>query len=133
MTLRVFHRTTIGEARSIVEDGWTDSDWDLGLQDARTGEDVTLTGVWLSSTPLGEKEGLGGDALLEVTLDVGEEDLQSCELEGFLWNARFWIASAEFLNTHSRTRIFNVDPRSSWGYKVVTDSEDTGDDLASDR
>ena len=128
MTLKAFHRTTIGEARSIVEDGWTDAEWDLGLQDAKTGEELSLTGVWLASRPLGEEDGLGGDALLEVLLDVNEDELKSSELEGYLWNARFWMTSADFLNAHSKTRILNVDPRSSWGFNAITDSDDGPED-----
>lgn len=124
MTLKAFHRTTIGEARSIVEDGWTDAEWDLGLQDAKTGEELSLTGVWLASRPLGEEDGLSGDALLEVVLDVHEEELKSFELEGFLWNAHFWITTANFLNAHGKTRILNVDPRSSWGFNAITDPDD---------
>ncbi|MBI3983380.1 MAG: hypothetical protein HY337_10740 [Gemmatimonadetes bacterium] len=120
----LFHRTTIGEARSIVEDGFQDADWDFGLRDARTGEDVSITGVWLADRALGEEDGLKGDALLEVDLDVPEDELQSFELQGLLWNGRFWVAPAELVNKHATTRILNVDPRTSWGWRAVNDADE---------
>jgi hypothetical protein len=123
----LFHRTTIGEARSIVEDGFQDSNWDFGLRDAQTGEDVSITGVWLADRALGEEDGLKGDALVEVNLDVSEDELQSFELQGLLWNGRFWVAPAEFVNKHGTTRILNVDPRSSWGWHAVNDTDDGGE------
>ena len=119
----LFHRTNIGEARSIVEDGFQDADWDFGLKDARTGEDVSITGVWLADRALGEEDGLHGDALLEVILDVREDELDSFELQGLLWNGRFWVAPAELVNRHGKTRILNVNPRSSWGFHAINDEE----------
>jgi hypothetical protein len=119
----LFHRTNIGEARSIVQDGFQDADWDFGLKDARTGEEVSITGVWLADRALGEEDGLHGDALLEVNLDVAEDELGSFELHGLLWNGRFWVAPADFVNQHGKTRILNVNPRSSWGGKAVTDED----------
>ncbi|HWP35931.1 MAG TPA: hypothetical protein VNL18_00110 [Gemmatimonadales bacterium] len=123
----LFHRTTIGEARSIVEQGFRDSEWDFGLRDAKTGEDVSITGVWLADRALGEEDGLSGDALLEVDLDVADEELQSFELQGLLWNGRFWVAPADFVNKHGKTRILTVDPRSSWGWRAINDSGDAGE------
>jgi hypothetical protein len=61
MTVVLYHRTMIGEARGIVQRGFEDVDWDFGLQDARTGEDAVVTGVWLADRPLGEEEGIEGD------------------------------------------------------------------------
>ncbi|HEX9582323.1 MAG TPA: hypothetical protein VF970_14560 [Gemmatimonadales bacterium] len=119
----LFHRTNIGEARSIVEKGFQDADWDFGLKDARTGEDVSITGVWLADRALGEEDGLQGDALLEVNLDVAEDELGSFELQGLLWNGRFWVAPADLVNQHAKTRILNVNPRSSWGGKAINDEE----------
>ena len=120
----LFHRTTIGEARTIVQDGFQDSDWDFGLKDANTGEDVSITGVWMADRALGEEDGLKGDALLEITLDVAEDELQSWELQGLLWNGRFWVAPADWVNRHATTRIFKVDARSSWGWHAITDPDD---------
>ncbi|GBD32414.1 hypothetical protein HRbin33_01379 [bacterium HR33] len=126
MAITLFHRTTIGEARSIVSQGWVDRTWDLGLQDVHTGEDLALTGVWLCSRPLDTEDDdvLHGDALLEVTVDADEEELRPFELEGFFHDARFWVVSADFLNARSRTRIARVDPRSSWGYRAWPRGQD---------
>ena len=116
--IRLFHRTSIAEARSILKDGFADAEWDFGLRDAHTGEPASAVGVWLSDRPLGEQEGLTGDALLEVTLELSEDELKPYELEGMLWNARFWVAPAPLINTHGKARIAGVDPRTSWDYEV---------------
>ncbi len=119
----LYHRTSIGEARAIVQRGFQDIEWDFGIQDARTGEDTVLTGVWLADRPLGAEEGIAGDAVLEVTVTLTPEQLKPYELEGLLWDAKLWVASAELLNQHATTRILEVDPRSSWFYEAVDDEE----------
>ncbi|MBI2537336.1 MAG: hypothetical protein HYW06_10340, partial [Gemmatimonadetes bacterium] len=58
-----------------------------------------------------------------VTVDLPEEQLQSYELAGMLWNARLWVVPADALNLHSQTRMVRVDPRSSWGFNRVTDDD----------
>lgn len=118
MTLTLYHRTSIVEAREIVESGFRDLEWEFGLQDARTGEERVATGIWLADRPLGENEGLAGDALLEVSLDATDEELSPFELEGMLWDARFWVVPADFLNARGHTRISEVDPRSSWFHEA---------------
>lgn len=114
MSMILYHRTSVGEARAIMKRGFADTDWDFGVVDARSGEDVTVSGVWLSDRPLGRDDGVAGDALLEVTLDLEPEDLERFELEGLMWNARLWVASADLVNRNGRARITRVDPRSSW-------------------
>ena len=114
MSITLYHRTSIGEARQIVERGFRDVEWDFGLDDPDADDGNVATGVWLADRPLGRNEGILGDALVEIQLDVSEEELKPFELEGLLWDARLWVASAEFLNRHARTRILEVDPRSSW-------------------
>lgn len=121
MSVVLYHRTTIAEARQILKEGYNDTEWDFGLRDAHTGEEVTVTGVWLANRPLADEEGPGGDALLEVTLNLPEEQLQSFELNGMLWNARLWVVPAETLNGHSETKLVRVDPRSSWGFNRIGD------------
>ncbi len=128
MSVVLYHRTTIAEARQILKDGFDDTEWDFGLRDAHTGEDVTVTGVWLSNRPLADAEGPAGDALLEVTLDLPEEQIHSFELDGMLWNARLWVVPADTLNGHSKTTMVRVDPRSSWGFNRIGD-EDLPDEL----
>lgn len=128
MTAVLFHKTTIAEARSILKEGYGDTEWDFGLKDVQTGEEVTVTGVWLSNRPLADAEGPEGDALLEVTVDFSAEELQAFELTGMMWNARLWVVPAETLNAHSQTRMVRVDPRSSWGFNRITD-DDLPDEL----
>ena len=67
MTVVLYHRTSIAEARTIMKEGFVDVDWDFGLRDARTGEDAVVTGVWLADRPLGTEEGIEGDAVLANT------------------------------------------------------------------
>ena len=120
MTLTLYHRTTIATARAIAKKGFTDREWDFGLSDARSGEDVTVAGVWLADRPIGASEGLDGDALLAVTLDVSDEELRPFELEGMLWDARFWVAPAEWLSEHATVRIEAVDPNASGWFDAST-------------
>jgi hypothetical protein len=121
MNVVLYHRTSIAAARQILKDGFNDTEWDFGLRDASTDEDVVVAGVWLSNRPLAEAEGPPGDALLEVTLELPEEQLQPFELNGMLWNARLWVVPADTLNDHSTTKMVRVDPRSSWGYDRIGD------------
>jgi len=123
MTLVVYHRTTIADARRAVEKGFQDADWDFGLRDAQTGEDVLVTGVWLSDRPLSENDGVAGDAQLEVSLDVGVADLASYELEGMMWNARVWVVSADLINEQGKVRILGVDPGTSWFHKAWSEDD----------
>ena len=118
MTLVLFHRTSIGDARKIMQSGFENIDWDFGLKDVQTGEDAVVPGVWLADRPLGHQEGIEGDALLEVKLDLAEEELKPFELEGMLWNAHLWVAPAELINGHSEVRIREVDPRTSWFHEA---------------
>ncbi len=131
MSMVLYHRTTIGEARKIVQSGFEDVDWDFGLKDAHTGEDAVVPGVWLADRPLGHDEGIQGDALLEVELDLSDDDLKPFELEGMLWNAHLWVAPAELINAHSKARILEVDPRTSWFHEAwdgdaESDEQDSG-------
>lgn len=121
MNVVLYHRTSIADARQILKDGFSDTEWDFGLRDANTDEDVLVTGVWLANRPLAEAEGPPGDALLEVTLDLPEEQLQPFELDGMLWNARLWVIPADTLKGHCTAKMVRVDPRSSWGYNPIAD------------
>lgn len=113
MSITVFHRTTIGDARRVAKEGFEDVEMDFGLRDARSGEEVTVAGVLLSDRPLGVEEGLEGDAVLEIRLDVDEEALAPFQLEGMLWDARVWVAPAEWVTEHGTVRIASVDPSTS--------------------
>lgn len=123
MTLVVYHRTSIADARRAVEKGFQDADWDFGLRDAATGEDVLVTGVWLSDRQLGENDGVAGDAQLEVSLDMDVAELTSYELEGMMWNARVWVVSAALINERGKARILGVDPGTSWFHKAWSEDD----------
>ena len=126
MPVVLYHRTSIAEARTIMKEGFVDVDWDFGLRDAQTGDEAVVTGVWLADRPLGTEEGIEGDAVLEVTVDLTQEELAPFELEGLLWDARLWVASAELINDRSKSRILEVDPRTSWFHEAVNDEDEQG-------
>ena len=132
MTLVLYHRTSIREARDIVHKGFEDVDWDFGLRDARTGEDTSVTGVWLANRPLGERDGIEGDALVAVSLELDEAELEPFELEGMLWDTRLWVVPSELVNAKGSARISEVDPRSSWFYPAVDDEPETRSDTDDD-
>jgi hypothetical protein len=127
MPLTLYHRTSIGEARSIMQKGFEDLDWDFGLTDAQTGEDAIVTGTWLADRPVGREEGIEGDALLEVTVDTTEADLAPFALDGMLWDANLWVVPADWVNPKANARILEVDPRSSWFHKAA-DIDDLTED-----
>ncbi len=65
MPQTLYHRTTIGDARTIVKDGFENQKWRFENDDG-TGEVKKAVGVWLSDRPLDGEEGPPGDAILEV-------------------------------------------------------------------
>jgi len=115
--MRLYHRTRIAEAVEIGRRGFRDERWSFTVRDGEELE-VKLTGVWLTDRPLSESEGPPGDALLEVDVDLGDETLAAFELEGVFWDVRLFVVPAEVLDTHVRTRIMEVDPRTSWFHDV---------------
>lgn len=133
MAVTLYHRTSIAEARRILKKGFSDTDWDFGLRDAKSGEELVVTGVWLADRPLQDDEGPPGDALLEVTVQLTDAQLRGFELKGLLGDARLWVIPAERLNAHGQARLIRVDPRSSWGFHQVGDEEPGGEDLTDPR
>jgi hypothetical protein len=115
--MRLYHRTRIAEAVEIGRRGFQDDRWSFAVRDGE-GLEVKLTGVWLTDRPLSESEGPPGDALVEVEVDLGEDTLSAFELEGVFWDVRLFVVPAEVLNSHTRTRIMEVDPRTSWFHDV---------------
>jgi hypothetical protein len=113
VTLRLYHRTSVGEARQIVKDGFQDQKWGFSVDDAVIERRVKAVGVWLTDRQLEGDDGPPGDATLEVLLDADETSLQPFELEGVLGDARLWVVPARILNPRSKVRILHVDPRSS--------------------
>ena len=114
MSVTLFHRTSIANARSIMKKGFVDRRWDLGPLETEKGGKVSVSGVWLSGRPLNISEGVEGDAQLEVTLNMEDSELEPFELVNFLSDARFWVAPAELINPKSNVRILDVDPKTSW-------------------
>ncbi len=124
MATILYHRTTILDARRIAKEGFDDVELEFLLRDARSGEEVSVAGVLLSDRPLGADEGIEGDAVLEVALDSTEQDLATFELEGMLWDARVWVAPAEWLSDHATVRIASVDPSASGFFDSNTGEPD---------
>lgn len=108
-----FHRTSVIGARDIMKSGFVDREWDLGVRDARSGDEVSLHGVWLADRPVDADDGFDGDCLLEVRIDAEPDELAPFELEGLLWDARCWVVPAAWLADRATARIAAVDPRSS--------------------
>jgi hypothetical protein len=115
--MRLYHRTSIGEAIEIGHRGFRDERWSFVVRE-RDNMEVKLTGVWLTSRPLSEAEGPPGDALLEVDVDLGEETVAAFELEGVFWDVRLFVVPAEVLANRIRSRIIEVDPSTSWFHDV---------------
>ena len=114
MPFTLYHRTSIGDARVIVQNGFENQKWRFEHEEPEVGEVKKAVGVWLSDRPLEEDQGPPGDAVLEVAMDVSEEALVLFQLEGVKWDARLWIIPAELLNDRAHVRILQVDPRTSW-------------------
>jgi hypothetical protein len=132
MAILAYHRTSIGDGRSIVKHGFEDREWDFGLTEPETGEPRTLKGVWLSDRPLEHEEGVAGDAQLEVTLYLSEEELRPYRIEGVVWDSRLWVVPADFVNSNSSVRILHVDPRTSWWHEVQEDEPTAEDEPSSE-
>jgi hypothetical protein len=115
--MRLYHRTRIAEAVEIGRRGFRDARWSFTVRDADELE-VKLTGVWLTDRPLSASEGPPGDAQLEVDVDLSDEALAAFELDGVFWDVRLFVVPAEVLHAHVRTRIVEVDPRTSWFHDV---------------
>jgi hypothetical protein len=106
MSLVLYHSTKSENARAILKEGFRDG----------TGPYLTTslhTGVWLSDTPLDENEGGCSEALLEVTFNCPEADLNPFEWIEAGKGYREWLVPATFVNLHARVRIFALD-RGSW-------------------
>ncbi len=108
-----------------TKNGFEDRELDFGLHDVVSGEEVTVAGVWLFDRALASDEGPGGDAMLEITLDVEEEALQAFELEGLFWDARVWVAPAEWVTANAKVRILSVDPSTSGFFDIATGDPET--------
>ena len=125
MPIRLFHRTTVSQAGTIIKNGFQDEKWSFGSDDEHDGEArLKVTGVWLTDRPLAWDDGPPGSATLEVTIDVPESQVATFEIRGVLDDARLFVVPANVVNPHAKVRIEGVDQRSSWFGEKVDDEED---------
>ena len=113
----LFQRTTIAEARAVMQRGFQDQKWGFEVTGLEPEGRLKLRGVWLSDRVLEEADGPPGDAVLEVTLGGDVEVLQPFEVPGVLPEARLWVVPAAVLNPLASARILKVDPRTSWWFE----------------
>lgn len=121
----LFHRTSIANARQIVQNGFADDKWSFGERDVGKGEDLKKLGVWLTDRALSSEEGPQGDAVVEIDLDLSEESLFPFELTGMFVDARLFVIPSELVNPHSTMRIGQVDPRTSWWHEAQQRPDDS--------
>ena len=94
-----YHRTTAANARSILENGFTNSIGHfLGNH--------TWTGVWLSSRPPGDS---AGDTLLVVQLNIQDDELAQWEFTAEGGFCREWLIPANIINRCAET-VAVVEP-----------------------
>ncbi|HEV2109219.1 MAG TPA: hypothetical protein VGR16_13230 [Thermomicrobiales bacterium] len=72
--MKLYHVTTLANARSILSTGFRDGTGKYGFLD------YELSGVWLSDEPLTINEGAVGDAVLSVELDLSVDQLANFEV-----------------------------------------------------
>jgi hypothetical protein len=89
--MRFYHRTTQEAARIILARGFKDGHGDYGF-------DVPLLGLFLSAEPVGAQEGARGDALLEVTLELTDAEVEFHEIIEEGKPFREWIFPADLIN-----------------------------------
>jgi hypothetical protein len=103
----LYHRTTAGAAKAILDSGFRD-------RRASYGFDIEIEGVWLSDVPLDAGDfgplGQGEDGvLLAVTLD--DQDLIDREVveEGNVRSYREWLMPAAAINARGKVRLVSAD------------------------
>ena len=104
----LYHRTTAGAAKAILDSGFRDRRGHFGLKNE---VEVELKGVWLSDVPL-EGNDFGSadrDTLLAVTLD--DQDLVEWEAveEGGVRSYREWLVPAAVINARGKVRFVSAD------------------------
>ncbi len=115
--MELYHRTTIAEARAVMQRGFQDQKWGFDVGGPERESRLKLRGVWLTDRVLDDADGPPGDAVLQVTVTGDPELLQSFEVPGVLSDARLWVVPAAVLNPLATTRIHAVDPRTSWWFE----------------
>ena len=105
--LTLYHRTGRLAANSILADGFQDA----------TGTYLTAneyTGVWLSDVPLNDGDYPLGDVLLCVRLSLSESAISEYEWIEESKPYREWLIPADFVNSHGKVRIAEIDEEPEW-------------------
>ena len=113
----LYHRTTIAEAREIMQRGFQDQKWGFDVEGLVSDRRLKVVGVWLTDRVPEEEDAPSGDAVLEVTLDPAPETLQVFEVPGVLANGTLWVVPSAVLNPVAQARILSVDPRTSFWFE----------------
>jgi hypothetical protein len=113
----LYHRTTIAEAREIIQRGFRDQKWGFDVEGLVSGRRLKEVGVWLTDRIPEEEDAPPGDAVVEVTLDPPPPTLQVFEVPGVLSGGTLWVVPSAVLNPIARARILSVDPRTSFWFE----------------
>jgi len=116
--MHLYHRTTIAEARALMQHGFQDQKWGFDVTGLEGDARLKLRGVWLTDRVLTDEEGPPGDAVVQVTVGGDAEALRPFEVPGVLPGARLWVVPAAVLNPLATARILQVDPRTSWWFEL---------------
>lgn len=98
----LYHRTNRESARQIEAHGFRD----------KSGYYLTETihsGVWLSDVPLDANDGVGGDVLLEVTVELASSEIAEYEWVEEGRSFREFLIPAAILNPVMQLRIVEGD------------------------
>jgi hypothetical protein len=98
MSFVFYHRTTSAAAYTILREGFRDG---TGTYLAER----QFSGIWLSQTPFDANDGVWGDTLLEVTIDLAADVLADLEWVEEGKQRREWLVPAVLLNPNCRVRI----------------------------
>ena len=113
----LYHRTTIAEARGIMQRGFQDQKWGFDVEGLVSDRRLKVVGVWLTDRVPEADDAPPGDAVLEVTVDPIPKTLQVFEVPGVLADGKLWVIPANVLNPVAKAHILRVDPRTSWWFK----------------
>lgn len=94
----LFHRTTGPRASAILTEGFRDGLIHYGLQ-------TTLEGVWVSNIALRPDQGVKGEAVLRIDIELGEEELAEYEWKEERLKHREWLIPANVLNTRGHIAL----------------------------
>jgi hypothetical protein len=96
--MKLYHRTARANAESILREGFRDhTDYYMTRN--------LYTGVWFSSTPLDVNEGILGDTVLCLSLDLNEADLAQYEWVEEGKGYREWLMPAALVNINGEVAI----------------------------